>query len=102
MKNIKIKLDPNSVDDAIAELKAYRASLMDKLKILIGQLVQDGVEIARVKVSASQGDSTDAYVDYTVSPEGDIVKASIFLQGTEALFIEFGAGIAYNTGEQHP
>lgn len=102
MKNIKIKLDPNSVDDAIAELKAYRASLMDKLKILIGQLVQDGVEIARVKVSASQGDSTNAYVDYTVSPEGDIVKASIFLQGTEALFIEFGAGIAYNTGEQHP
>lgn len=102
MKNIKIKLDPNSVDDAIAELKAYRASLMDKLKILIGQLVQDGVEIARVKVSASQGDSTDAYVDYTVSPEGDIVKASIFLQGTDALFIEFGAGIAYNTGEQHP
>lgn len=102
MKNIKIKLDPNSVDDAIAELKAYRASLMDKLKILIGQLVQDGVEIARVKVSASQGDSTDAYVDYTVSPEGNIVKASIFLQGTEALFIEFGAGIAYNTGEQHP
>lgn len=102
MKNIKIKLDPNSVDDAIAELKAYRASLMDKLKILIGQLVQDGVEIARVKVSASQGDSTDAYVDYTVSPEGDIVKASIFLQGTDALFIEFGAGIYYNNGNAHP
>lgn len=102
MKNIKIKLDPNSVDKAIAELKDYRKGLQDKLKILIGQLTQDGVEIARIQVTASQGDSKDAFVDYVVDSSGEIIKASIFLQGSDALFIEFGAGIYYNNGNAHP
>ena len=102
MKKIKCKLDPSSIDKAIKELEDYGKSLQDKLKILIGELTQDGVQIARIQVSASQGDSTDAYVDYMVDSTGDIVKASIFLQGTDALFIEFGAGIYYNNGASHP
>lgn len=102
MKNIKITLDPNSVDKAIAELKDYRKRLEDRLKILIGQLTQDGVEIARIQVTASQGDSKDAFVDYVVDSSGEIIKASIFLQGSDALFIEFGAGIHYNNGNAHP
>lgn len=102
MKTIKCDLGVSSIDKAIAELESYRASVINKLKILVGQLTQDGVEIARIQVAASQGDSTDAHVDYLVDSSGEIIKASIFLQGTEALFIEFGAGIAYNTGFQHP
>ena len=102
MKPITIELDPNSFDKAIAEIEKYRQGLQNKLKILIGRLVQDGVDIARIRVSASQGDSTKAYVDYLVDSTGDIIKARVFLQGAEALFIEFGAGIAYNTGVQHP
>lgn len=102
MKTIKIELDPGSVDKAIAELKDYRKDLQDRLKILIGRLVQDGVDIARIQVLASQGDSKSAYVDYLVDSTGEIIKASIFLQGKDALFIEFGAGIYYNNGNAHP
>lgn len=102
MKTITIELNPSSVDKAIAEIEKYRKGIKPKLKILIGQLVQDGVQIARIKVSASQGDSTDAHVDYLVDSTGEIVKASIFLQGKDALFIEFGAGIYYNNGNAHP
>jgi len=102
MKTLKIELGDDSLDKAITELQGYREWLNNRLKILVGELTQDGVEIARIKVAASQGDSTDAYVDYMVDSTGEIIKASIFLQGTEALFIEFGAGIAYNTGFQHP
>lgn len=103
MKKIVVKLEPSSIDDAIDELKSYREELTEKVKILVGKLTQDGVQVARVQVSEAQGDSTDAFVDYTVdSTSGDIIRAQIFLQGTDALFIEFGAGIAYNTGKQHP
>lgn len=102
MKVIRCELNPSSIDDAIDKLEDYRRGLSDKLKILIGELTQDGVQVARIQVSASQGDSTDAYVDYLVDSTGDIVKASIFMQGTESLFIEFGAGIHYNNGNSHP
>lgn len=102
MLTIKIELDPDSVDKALAEIKTYKASLYDKLKTLIARLVQEGVDVAKVQVAASQGDSTDAYVDYLFNPTGDIIKATIWVQGQDAVFIEFGAGIAYNTGVQHP
>lgn len=102
MKKIVVKLEPSSIDDAIDELRKYREGLLDKVKMLVGKLTQDGVQVARIRVSASQGDSTDAYVDYIVDSTGDIVKAQIFMQGTDALFIEFGAGIRYNNGNNHP
>ena len=102
MKTIKIELNPNSVDKAISELKSYRKGLHDKLKLLVGQLIQDGVDVANVQVSASQGDSIDAHVEYFIDATGEIIKALIYLQGKDAVFIEFGAGIAYNTGVQHP
>ena len=35
-------------------------------------------------------------------PTLDRVKAVIFLQGKDALFVEFGAGIYYNNGDAHP
>lgn len=100
---IKVELSPDSIDDAINEIEQYREGLENKLKIFVGTLTQKGVKVAKMAVVASRGDSTDAYVDYTVdSTSGEIITATIFLQGTEALFIEFGAGIAYNTGQQHP
>lgn len=102
MLTIKIELDPDSVDKALAEIKTYKASLYDKLKTLIARLVQEGVDVAKVQVAASQGDSTDAYVDYLVDLTGDIIKANIWVQGQDAVFIEFGAGIYYNNGNFHP
>ena len=102
MKTIKVKLSQDSIDNAIDEISQYREDLETKLKILVGRLVQDGVQVANAWVGAGQGDSKQAYVDYQVNPEGDIVKASIFLQGKDALFIEFGAGIYYNNGNAHP
>ena len=102
MKTIKAKLDVNSLDNAIKELKAYRESIEGKLKIFINELLQSGIEVARTSLSSTIGDSTQGTIGFGVNDRGDIVSATISLEGADALFIEFGAGIAYNTGMQHP
>lgn len=102
MKTIKAKLDVNSLDNAIKELEAYRKSIENKLKIFVNELLQSGIEVARTSLSSTIGDSTQGTIGFGVNDRGDIVSATISLEGADALFIEFGAGIAYNTGMQHP
>ena len=83
-KVIKCKLDVDSLQNAIDELKEYRDSINDKLQQFVAALLEDGV------------------IGFGINADGDIVTATISLEGSDALFIEFGAGIAYNTGMQHP
>lgn len=102
MKTIRVKLTEGSIDDAIDELKLYRQELKSNLRTFVEKLIQDGVQVAKVWVASGQGDSKSASVRYLINPCGDIVKAEIFLEGKDALFIEFGAGIYYNNGNNHP
>lgn len=102
MKQIKIELGASSIDKAIAEIERYKEGLNNRLFELVDKLVQSGVEVAKMKVLTSQGDSTDAYVGYMINSVGDIIKAEISVEGSEVLFIEFGAGIYYNNGNAHP
>lgn len=101
-KVIKVKLDTNSIQSAINELEEYQEDLNRKLYRFIDALIQEGVTVANAWLGSTQGDSTDAEIGYGINDEGDIIYATISLEGSDALFIEFGAGIAYNTGAQHP
>lgn len=104
MKKITINLsDSGSLDKAISEIKSYRESLERKTKDLIDALLREGIVVANIRLASTVGDSKDARVDSVyVDSSGEVTKALIFLDGKDALFIEFGAGIAYNTGAQHP
>ena len=102
MITIKAELSPSSIDKAIDEINKYKSRLQDRIQSLVNELVQDGVQVARILVSSAQGDSKKPDVTYEINPQGDIIKATIAMVGTDVLFIEFGAGIAYNTGNQHP
>lgn len=103
MLNIKVELDIDSIDKAIKEIKDYRESLNDKLYNFLSVLLQDGTVEAQTRLASTVGDATHATVSASQPVIiDDKVVATIYLEGTEALFIEFGAGIAYNTGMQHP
>ena len=102
MKTIKMTLDPKSIDDAMKELRAYRDSINNKIDTFVETLVQHGVKIASLCVASTNGDSKLPDVTYEVNDMGDIIKATIAIVGQDVLFVEFGAGIAYNTGNQHP
>ena len=101
--NLKIYLSANDFDKAIADIKKYREELADKLVVLVDKLCRNGVEVAKIKVLASQGDSSETSVVYDPpNANGDIVSATIYLEGKDAIFVEFGAGIYYNNGNNHP
>ena len=95
-KVIKCGLDSASIGRAINELRAYRESLDKKVAELVQMLTMDGVVVARTWVAVAQGGFHDASVDYLINSVGDITAAQISLNGKDALFIEFGAGIHYN------
>ena len=101
-KVIKFTLDPREIDRAIKELREYREELNQKLEEFITLLLQDGIEVARTQLMSTVGDSVEGIIGFGVDNNGDIMSATISLEGSDALFIEFGAGIAYNTGKQHP
>ncbi len=101
-KVIKCKLDTASLENAIKELQDYRKGIEDKVIVFVNLLLQDGIVVANARLGSTIGDSTDAIVGFNVNDGGQLVSAEISLSGPDALFIEFGAGIAYNTGNQHP
>jgi len=102
-KVIKIDLRSGNFEQAFAEIRKYKKDLMGKINDFIDALIKEGVDVAKARVLSSKGDSTHAYVDGVyVNSSGDVTKAVIYLGGRDALFVEFGAGIAYNTGKQHP
>ena len=103
MKVIKCKLDTDSIGKAIQEIRDYRESINDKLKDFFDALLENGRIEAITRLQSTVGDSTEGIITTEVlQSDGDTLKAVITLMGKDALFIEFGAGIAYNTGMQHP
>lgn len=102
MKSISFELSTSSIDRAIKELKKYQESLNERIEEFVRVLANDGVVVARAQLGTLEGDSSDASLGVQVNADGDIVKAVIFLQGKDVLFVEFGSGIYYNNGNAHP
>lgn len=101
-KVIKFTLDPREIDRAIKELREYQEDLNKKIELFVDALLSEGIKVASLRVASTQGDSKLPDVTYDINPQGDIVKAEIAIVGKDVLFVEFGAGIAYNTGKEHP
>ena len=100
---IKFGLDPKEIDQAIKELRKFNLGIKDKLAEFFNILLEDGRTEAVERLNSTIGDSVQGIITSDViMMGGDDLRAVITLMGNDALFIEFGAGIAYNTGMQHP
>ena len=96
-KDINIKMNTKSINDAIKELQRLESDFVRKLDLFVRMLTNDSVQIALLAIRESVGsDNNDASISYAVSTNGDIKYAQIQMTGTDALFIEFGAGYYYN------
>ncbi len=99
-KVIKMDLTVSSIDNAIRELKAFSQSISDKEDLFrqrvarrLRELVQEGFDSAQVEDLLSGGSrKPDVTVTAVESENITLVVAS----GTDAVYVEFGAGVYHN------
>lgn len=91
-----IEVDLLNIDKAIAEVEAYKREIKDKCetaKKLIAQKLEH-----RVRAGFAQAvvdDNRVPEVGVYVNDNGDIL--TVVAEGQDAVFVEFGAGVHYNT-----
>lgn len=92
-KVIRVKLDPNSIEDAIRELQAYKEDLERRVRLLLKRLTDEGVRIAKAKVvehkiihDAELTNSINGYVSVALN------AGFIRVDDEHAVFFEFGTG----------
>lgn len=96
-KTINISLSQSSIQNAIKELEQYRQNLIDKNTRFVQGLAELGIPIIDSNMAGAQGDSSPSHNTYIrLNSFGGYSKADLVVEGTDLLFIEFGAGVHYN------
>ncbi len=99
-KVINVKLDPNSIADAINELQEYKREVERKARRLIKKLTARGADIVRVKIvemgAVDKGRLLDSVDSFLLGDVGYIRVCAEY-----AMFVEFGTGII-GAGKTHP
>ena len=100
MKTINVKLDPQSIANAIQEITEYRNEVERKAKVLVQRLTDYGAEIARIKIvnlGAVYSGELLSGVDGYFSP---LLNAGyVRVTSDHVAFVEFGTGVV---GQQSP
>lgn len=99
-KVIKVKLDPQSIAEAIKEIEDYKADLERRVRLLLKRLTDDGVQIAKAKV-VEHGIIHDAELTNSIHGYVSVALNAGFIRVDDehAVFFEFGTG---PKGESNP
>lgn len=81
-------LDPESIDNAIAQVKAYQKSLQGKIENILTELTAMGKEIVETQYSI-----VPEHEDFDVYCEVSGNSAMIIAEGENVMFLEFGTGV---------
>jgi hypothetical protein len=100
MAKIQMKLTTRSIEDAIREVKEYKRKLNDRVKALIRELVDNGVEIAKAQVrelgAVYTGELEESITGFFDEETGlGIIRTDC----PYAIYVEFGTGVV---GERNP
>ena len=97
-KTIKMELSQKSIQDAIKQLRSYQKSLVSKNEEFVRRLAELGIPVIDENIALAQGDSDKSHNTYIkINSFGDYTQATLVCEGKSLAFIEFGAGIHYNT-----
>jgi HK97 gp10 family phage protein len=98
----KINLNPREIDRLIKDIKQYKRELTEKVNLLIGELTDYGVEVAKAQVrelGAWYTGELESSIKGYFSPS---VGVGIIKAGAPyAVYVEFGTGIV-GKGQPHP
>lgn len=92
-KVIKMKLDPQSIAEAIEEIERYKADLERRVRLLLKRLTDEGVQIAKAKV-VEHGIIHDAELTNSINGYVSVALGAGFIRVNDehAVFFEFGTG----------
>lgn len=97
-RTIKMELSHKSIQGAIKQLRAYQKSLVSKNEEFVRRLTELGIPVIDQNIAVAQGDSDKSHNTYIkINSFGDYTQATLVCEGKSLAFIEFGAGIHYNT-----
>jgi hypothetical protein len=99
---ITLTLDPQSINKATRQLRAYKKELRVKITMLMQRVVTEGAELAKAKVA--QMDAI-MYGDLIASIAGVYDPAAhlgiIYAGAPHAVYVEYGTGVV-GAGSPHP
>jgi hypothetical protein len=97
-KTIKMNLSYDSIQNAIKQLRTYQSGLKGKNELFVKRLAEIGIPVIDQNIASVQGDSDKSHNIYIKTNSfGNYAQAILVCEGTDLLFIEFGAGVHYNT-----
>jgi hypothetical protein len=98
----KINLNPREIDRLIKDIKQYKRELAEKVNLLIGELTDYGVEVAKAQVrelGAWYTGELESSIEGYFSPS---VGVGIIKAGAPyAVYVEFGTGVV-GKSQPHP
>lgn len=96
-KKISISLSQKSIQNAINEVRKYQRELIDKNEVFVRRLAELGIPIIDQNIADAEGDSDKNHNTYIkINSFGSYSEAKLVVEGSDLLFIEFGAGLHYN------
>lgn len=97
-KRFKSDLSVKGINNLIKELNAYKSELATKNELFVQRLAEVGLPVIESRIAASEGDSDKNHNAYIkINKYDTYARATLIVEGKDLLFIEFGAGIHYNT-----
>lgn len=91
-------LSPSQIKQAIEEVQSYKKWVQQKTRAISERLSLIGIQEASIRFTGAMYDGTnDVHVRTEESSSGDEYVFSIIAEGQAVCFIEFGAGVYYNS-----
>lgn len=99
----KISLDTEEIKALIDDLNLYKDDLINRCQPFIEKLANIGIKVVDATYGTGLGDSSKAHkCEFFIDQDGNVAKGKLIVSGEDILFVEFGAGIVFNKGNQHP
>lgn len=99
MKTLKCPLNQREVNALMAYLDIYAKLLPDKMWVLAERLYREvGIPTIDDRIADAKGDSSKNHTTaLVISKTSNGITGTITVYGEDIVFIEFGAGVHYNT-----
>lgn len=105
-RTLTAELSSNGMRELARQVREYSYGIERANKVFVQRLAEAGFHIATQQIVKAfpslDSDKAIGSLDIITDSEGEVSACRLQFSSEQALFIEFGAGIRYNKGTNHP